>query len=123
MALDRLFNASDVIQSYKWLGHQDNGYTELLAIHPAYKQGKENYEHNLKNKAFPKIWYAKSEKQILAFLSKYHGSHLCCYGISTVQFYQWKGQLIKSTPLIYKLKSRKKHKEKENLKGQIRQKD
>jgi hypothetical protein len=82
MALDKLINKSDVIQSYKWLGHQECGYTELLAVHPAYKYGKENYEHNIKNKAFPKIWYAKSEKQILAFLSKYHGSHLCCYGIN-----------------------------------------
>jgi len=82
MALDKLFNKSDVAQSYKWLGLQEHGYTELLAVHSSYKYGKENYEHNIKNKAFPKIWYAKNEKQILAFLSRYHGSHLCCYGIN-----------------------------------------
>src|SRR3989339_1789474 len=82
MALEKLFNASDVIQSYRWLGHQGQGYTELLALHPAYKQGKEHFEENKNNGAFPKIWYATSEKQVLAFLAKYHGTHMCCYGVN-----------------------------------------
>ena len=82
MALEKLFNASDVVQSYRWLGHQGNGYTELLALHPGYKQGKEHFEENKSNAAFPKIWYATSEKQVLAFLTRYHGTHMCCYGVN-----------------------------------------
>lgn len=82
MALEKLFNASDVIQSYRWMGHQGQGYTELLALHPAYKQGKEHFEENKSNGAFPKIWYATSEKQVLAFLTRYHGTHMCCYGVN-----------------------------------------
>lgn len=82
MASENLYNTSDVIQSYHWLGHQGHGYTELLAIHPDYKPGRENYEQNLKYKAFPKVRYAKNENQVLSFLSKYHGTHMCCYGVN-----------------------------------------
>lgn len=82
MSLEKSFNKNDVIKSYQWLGHQDYGYTELLAIHPSYKPGRENYDHNMENKAFPKIWYVKTEKQLLAFLYRYHKDHICCYGVN-----------------------------------------
>ena len=82
MTLENLYNAFDVVQSYRWLGHKGHGYTELIAFHPEYKPCKENFEQNLKNNAFPKIWYAQSEKQIMAFLYKYHGDHMCCYGVN-----------------------------------------
>jgi len=71
--------------------------------------------------------YSPQEKLdiVIAGLSSSNGIAEICrgYGISTVQFYQWKDQLIKSAPLIYERKSSKKHKEEEKLKDQIRHKD
>jgi len=62
---------------------------------------------------------------VLAGLSSSNGIAEICrsYGISTVQFYQWKDQLIKGASEIYKRKSRKKEKEEEKLKDEIRHKD
>lgn len=62
---------------------------------------------------------------VIAGLSSSNGIAEICrsYGISTVQFYQWKEQLIKSAPEIYKRKSHKQNNESERLKDQIRQKD
>ena len=45
------------------------------------------------------------------------------YGVSTVQFYQWKDRLIKSAPEIFKRKSRKTNRQEEKYKEQLRQKD
>ena len=71
--------------------------------------------------------YTPQEKMeiVLSGLSSSNGIAEICrsYGISTVQFYQWKDQLVKSAPEIYKRKSHKKHTEEEKLKGEIRQKD
>ena len=83
MAWDSLFNAYDAVRSYQWLGHEGHGYTELLAIHPDYMSGRENYAQNVQNNAFPKVWYVEGEKQLVAFLSRYHGSHICCYGVNS----------------------------------------
>jgi len=82
MGIERYFNAYDAVKSYNWLGHDGHGYTELLAIHPLYKPGKEYYEENVQNKAFPRVWYAKDERELLSFLNRYHGSHMCCYGVN-----------------------------------------
>ncbi|MFQ5825524.1 MAG: transposase [bacterium] len=62
---------------------------------------------------------------VLSGLSSSNGIAEICrsYGISTVQFYQWKDQLIKSAPVIYKRKSRKKNDQEEKLKEQISHKD
>ena len=71
--------------------------------------------------------YSPQEKLeiVITGLSSNNGIAEICrgYGISTVQFYQWKDQLIKSAPVIYERKSSKKHKEEEKLKDQIRHKD
>ena len=71
--------------------------------------------------------YTPQEKMeiVLAGLSSSNGIAEICrsYGISTVQFYQWKDQLVKSAPEIYKRKSRKRNDHEEKLKEQIRQKD
>ena len=71
--------------------------------------------------------YTPQEKMeiVLTGLSSNSGIAEICrsYGISTVQFYQWKDQLVKSAPEIYKRKSRKRNDQEEKLKEQIRQKD
>ena len=62
---------------------------------------------------------------VLTGLSSPDGVSKVCrqYGISTVQFYQWKDRLIKSAPDIYARKSRKSEGEKEKLKETIAYKD
>ena len=71
--------------------------------------------------------YTPQEKMeiVLVGLSSSNGIAEICrsYGISTVQFYQWKDQLVKSAPEIYKRKSRKRNDQEEKLKEQIRKKD
>ena len=61
MANENAFCETDVLKSYHWLDHKEHGFTELLALHPAYKPGKENIEYNTSNDTFPKIWYSKSD--------------------------------------------------------------
>jgi predicted DNA-binding protein len=78
------YSKEDVIKSYRWLGH--TGYwTELAAFHPEYKAGKENYPYNLKNRFMPRIWYARTETQVLEFLNKFHSTNTCCYGVNPRQ--------------------------------------
>lgn len=62
---------------------------------------------------------------VLAGLSSVDGIAEVCrqYGISTVQFYQWKDRLIKSAPEIFKRKSKKKDTEETKFKEKIAQKD
>ena len=71
--------------------------------------------------------YSPQEKLeiVLTGLSCDNGIAEICrrYGISTVQFYNWKDQLIKSAAVIYKRKSCKKNDQEEKFKEQIRQKD
>ncbi|MBI4454735.1 MAG: hypothetical protein HY644_02425 [Acidobacteria bacterium] len=74
------YSLSDVVKSYRWLGHR--GWTELNAIHPDYQVGKENYGWNLKHGTFPKVSYARSEKEIVSFVEKFSDSRICCFGIN-----------------------------------------
>jgi len=71
--------------------------------------------------------YTPQEKLeiLLSGLSSNNGIADICrrYGISTVQFYQWKDRLTKSAPIIFKRKSRKKNEQEDRLKEQIRHKD
>ncbi len=62
---------------------------------------------------------------VLAGLSSEDGiSDICrSYGVSTVQFYYWKDQLIKSAPEVFKRKTRKDSQKEEKLKDSIRKKD
>jgi hypothetical protein len=69
----------EVVRGYKWLGH-NSGYTELNALHPSYRKGDK--EHNLRNGTFPKIAYAKSEKEVVDFVKKYAQTHMVSYGLN-----------------------------------------
>ena len=62
---------------------------------------------------------------VLTGLSSENGIAEVCrsYGISTVQFYNWKDQLIKSAPEIFKRKSIRDNQKEERHKEEIRQKD
>ncbi len=62
---------------------------------------------------------------VLAGLSGEDGISDVCrsYGVSTVQFYHWKDQLIKSAPEVYKRKTRKDSQKEEKLKESIMKKD
>ncbi len=76
------FRKGDIIASYRWLSHKGHGYTELRAFHKDYRPGRENFEHNKKNNAFPKIWYVKTESDVMRFVQKYHKDHTVCYGFN-----------------------------------------
>ena len=70
-----------VRESYRWLDHRD-GYSELLAVHPAYKAGRDNYEHNFEHSAFPRIWYAHQEDDVLRFVEKHQTERMVCIGLN-----------------------------------------
>ncbi|MDA2935401.1 hypothetical protein MYX82_13845 [Acidobacteria bacterium AH-259-D05] len=70
----------DVTKSYNWLGHKT--WTELNAFHPNYTPGKENFEWNLEQKTFPRIWYGRSEKEVVNFVQRYVQERTVCYGIN-----------------------------------------
>ena len=70
-----------VRESYRWLDHR-GGYSELLAVHPAYKAGRDNYEHNLEHSAFPRIWYARQEDDVLRFVDKHQTERMVCIGLN-----------------------------------------
>ncbi|MDA2934972.1 hypothetical protein MYX82_11615, partial [Acidobacteria bacterium AH-259-D05] len=74
------YSLEDIAKSFNWLGHQS--WTELNAFHPDYKPGRENFEWNLKQKTFPRIWYAREEKEVVNFVERYSGSRTVCYGIN-----------------------------------------
>ena len=46
LATNENYRLDDVVQSYDWLGHKGH-YTEMLAVHPDYRPGQQNYEWNL----------------------------------------------------------------------------
>ncbi len=75
------FRKGDIIASYRWLDHQDHGYTELRAFHKDYRPGPENFEHNRQKNSFTKIWYVRSAREILKFVERFYKDHTCCYGV------------------------------------------
>jgi len=72
------YSLVDVVKSYNWLGH-DKGYTELNAYHPDYRPG--DYGWNVKNKTWPKIWYARKEQDVVKFVEMY-ADRTVCFGIN-----------------------------------------
>lgn len=62
---------------------------------------------------------------VLTGLSSEDGIAEVCrsYGVSTVQYYYWKDQLVKSAPEVFKRKSLKTNREEEKLKESLRNKD
>ncbi len=81
MAMAESYRLDDVVNSHRWLGH-DNAYTELLAVHPEYKPGKENYQWNYEHRTFPKVAYARNEKGVAEFVRKHHKHFMVCYGLN-----------------------------------------
>lgn len=75
------YEITDIHKSFNWLGHAPY-YTELSAFHKNYQPGKQHYESNFKNRAFPKNAYAQSVKQVEAFVRKNYKDHLLCYGLN-----------------------------------------
>ncbi len=75
------YDLKDVKASFAWLGHAPH-FTELSAFHKDYLPGKQHYESNFKNRAFPKIEYAKTAKQVERFVKKNYKDHLLCFGLN-----------------------------------------
>jgi hypothetical protein len=76
------FRKGDIIASYRWFRHPEHGYTELRAFHKDYRPERENFEHNRKKNAFPKVWYVRSEQEVIKFVERYHRDHTVCYGVN-----------------------------------------
>ena len=72
----------DICTSYRWLGHSPQQYTELLALHPDYRPGREHLAWNREHQAFPRIAYARSEPEVLRFVRRYHGERMVCFGLN-----------------------------------------
>ncbi len=62
--------------SHAWFAHQR--YTGLLALHPEYRSGRDNYEWNKAHNAFPKVGYSTSINDVLGFVKRHHKSHMVC---------------------------------------------
>ena len=80
--MSQLYHKDDIIRSFDWLGNSCYGYTELVAIHKAYKPGKANFRENLKKKRLPKIWYTKDPHKAIDFVSRYCINHICLIGVN-----------------------------------------
>ena len=70
----------EVVRSYKWLGHEGKGYTELLALHPDYNP--HNKRDSYRRGTQPKIAYALNSEDVVNFVKKYADTHTVCYGIN-----------------------------------------
>jgi len=64
----------DVCQTYRWLGH--TGHTELTALHPNYRQGREHYDWNKRSGTLPKTAYARNEAEFLSFVQKHYAERM-----------------------------------------------
>lgn len=76
------FVLDDVVTSYMWLGHEGRGWTELNAFHPDYRPGQENFAWNVKQSAFPRVWYARTANDVVGFVENYVKDRVVCYGIN-----------------------------------------
>ena len=74
------YSVENLGKGYQWLGHDK--WTELVALHPDYKPGKQNYEFNLKNNTYPRIWYARDERDVVRFVEQHHKDRMVCYSLN-----------------------------------------
>lgn len=74
------YSLEDAVNAYNWLGHE--GWTELVAASADYRLGKENFDHNVKHKAFPLVWYARDQENFEAFSQKHAGDRLVMLSIN-----------------------------------------
>jgi len=81
LATNENYRLDDVVRSYDWLWHKGH-YTEMLAVHPDYRPGQQNYEWNLKQKTFPRVAYAHNAKSVVDFVLKYWKSYMVCYSLN-----------------------------------------
>ena len=72
---------TDVRQSYRWLAH-DPHHTELAALHPDYRPGRENANWNREHDAYPRVGYVTTERQLLGFVRRYAPTRMVCYSLN-----------------------------------------
>lgn len=77
-----LHNPDDIARSHQWLGH-DGYFTELNAIHPAYRHGDRQW--NAAHNAYPIVRYAKTTAEVVGFANQYAMTHMVCCGINPRQ--------------------------------------
>lgn len=75
------YSLDELTRSYRWMGH-DGSYTELNGLHPEYRPGKTHFDWNVQRRAFPRIWYVRSEMEVVRFAQRFGGSRMVCYGIN-----------------------------------------
>ena len=75
------YREEDVRRSFKWLGHA--AYTEMNAFHPEYRPGAENRDWNREGNTYPRIRYAKSERDVVGFVKQYSNTRTVCYGLNS----------------------------------------
>ncbi len=71
-------------RAYEWLDHHrlPESYTELVALHPDYRPGKEYYERNKTRDLFPKTRYAQTPRDLESFVISYADSRMVCIGLN-----------------------------------------
>ncbi len=74
------YSLEDISASHQWLGHRK--YTELVALHPDYRPGREHHDHNKKNDAYPKTAYARTGDEVARFVRRHHGARMVCYSLN-----------------------------------------
>lgn len=67
-------NLEDVCRSYRWLGHET--HTELSALHPRYRPGKENFAWNRDNRTFPVTAYVRNAQDVVKFVRQHHDTQI-----------------------------------------------
>ena len=76
------YNAMDIFTAGKYFSQGQYGLYELVALHKDFRPGRENYEHNIASKAFPKVWFTKRPGAFVKFVQQYYKNHMCCVGVN-----------------------------------------
>jgi len=74
------FSLDDFCRGFNWLGHE--GVTELAALHPEYRPGRENFEWNKKHDALPRVGHAWSAEEALMFTRRNYPGRMVCYSLN-----------------------------------------
>lgn len=69
----------DVRRAYQWFSHPP-GWTELFSLHPEYKRG--DSEWNTAHHSFPRVWYTRSEKDVVRFVERYAPARFLMWGVN-----------------------------------------
>lgn len=74
------FSLDDFCRGYGWRGHE--GVTELTALHPEHKPGRENFGWNKQHDALPRVGYARNVEEALAFVRRNYPGRMVCYSLN-----------------------------------------